>query len=104
PWDIRPVVRSHHERWDGKGYPDGLAGTDIPETARILKIVDVFDALTTTRSYRDPLSPADAVALMERDIGAFDPYLFSVFKTELAKMYYRVVSAGEVGATGMLSD
>ncbi|MDP9349324.1 MAG: tetratricopeptide repeat protein, partial [Gemmatimonadota bacterium] len=57
PWDIRPMVRSHHERWDGSGYPDRLVGEEIPHTARILRIADVFDALTTARSYRRPLTP-----------------------------------------------
>lgn len=80
PWDIRAVVRSHHERWDGAGYPDRLSGEDIPYAARILHIADVFDALTTTRSYRDPLSPDDALALMESDHRSFDPELFILFK------------------------
>jgi putative nucleotidyltransferase with HDIG domain len=80
PWDIRPMVRSHHERWDGRGYPDGLAGSEIPLTARILRIADVFDALTTTRSYRKPLSADEAFQLMEADEGAFDPTLFEVFR------------------------
>ena len=57
PWDIRPMVRSHHERWDGRGYPDGLAAEAIPRSARILRLADVVDALTTARSYRAPLTP-----------------------------------------------
>jgi putative nucleotidyltransferase with HDIG domain len=80
PWDIRPMVRWHHERWDGEGYPDGLKGREIPLTARILRIADVFDALTTTRSYRRPLSPQQALAMMEEDEGSFDPDLFELFK------------------------
>jgi putative nucleotidyltransferase with HDIG domain len=80
PWDIRPMVRSHHERWDGNGYPDGLAGEDIPLTARILRIADVYDALTTTRSYREPLTAEAAFELMESDIGGFDPELFEIFR------------------------
>lgn len=83
PWDVRPMVRSHHERWDGRGYPDGLSGTDIPFAARILHIADVFDALTSTRSYRNPLSPEDAAQLMSDDIGSFDPELFSIFRSNL---------------------
>jgi hypothetical protein len=73
PWDIRPMVRSHHERWDGGGYPDGLAGEAIPFSARILRVADVFDALTTARSYRRRLTPEEALALMEGDEGSFDP-------------------------------
>lgn len=79
PWDIRPMVRSHHERWDGRGYPDKLSGEDIPWTARVLKIADVYDALTTTRSYRDPLSPQEAIRIMTSDEGSFDPALFDLF-------------------------
>lgn len=80
PWDIRPMVRSHHERWDGGGYPDGLVGEAIPLSARILRIADVFDALTTARSYRHPLPPEEALAIMEADAGSFDPELFGVFR------------------------
>ena len=79
PWDIRPMVRSHHERWDGAGYPDGLEGTAIPFTARILHVVDVFDALTSARSYRDPLSKEKALEIMNGDEGSFDPELLAVF-------------------------
>jgi HD-GYP domain-containing protein (c-di-GMP phosphodiesterase class II) len=80
PWDIRPMVRSHHERWDGQGYPDGLAGQNIPFTARILRIADVYDALTTTRSYRRPLTPLEAFQIMEDDRGSFDPDLWAIFR------------------------
>ncbi len=79
PWDIRPMVRSHHERWDGRGYPDGLAGEDIPRSARIMRIADVFDALTTARSYRAPLTPDQALSIMRDDAGSFDPELFDIF-------------------------
>jgi putative nucleotidyltransferase with HDIG domain len=79
PWDIRSMVRWHHERWDGGGYPDGLQGTDIPLTARILRLADVFDALTTSRSYRAPLTADEAVKLMIEDRGSFDPVLFEIF-------------------------
>jgi putative nucleotidyltransferase with HDIG domain len=79
PWDIRPMVRSHHERWDGRGYPDGLHADEIPVSARILRVADVFDALTTARSYRRRLTPAEALAIMEDDEGSFDPEIFAVF-------------------------
>ncbi|HKR09831.1 MAG TPA: HD domain-containing phosphohydrolase, partial [Gemmatimonadaceae bacterium] len=58
PGDVTAIIRSHHERWDGKGYPDGLAGEDIPVAARILCVADVYDALTTTRSYRPAMNHA----------------------------------------------
>jgi putative nucleotidyltransferase with HDIG domain len=79
PWDIRPMVRSHHERWDGHGYPDRLTGEEIPRSARIMRIADVFDALTTARSYRRPLTPDEALGIMKDDAGSFDPELFEIF-------------------------
>ena len=65
PWDIKPIIRSHHERYDGNGYPDRLRGDEIPLGAQIICIVDVYDALTTTRSYRGAMSHAEALARME---------------------------------------
>jgi HD-GYP domain-containing protein (c-di-GMP phosphodiesterase class II) len=80
PWDIRPMVRHHHEHWAGTGYPDGLSGTDIPLSARVLTIADVFDALTTERSYRPAFTLEKALEIMKEDSGRiFDPYLFSIF-------------------------
>ena len=80
PWEIRPIVRSHHEKWDGTGYPDRLAGEEIPLHARILGIADVFDALTTTRSYRPALSREEALRIMRNDAGRhFDPELLEIF-------------------------
>ena len=75
------MVRSHHERWDGKGYPDRLTGEDIPLHARVLALADVFDALTTDRPYRPAFSPEEALRMMRVDMnGAFDPTLFPVFE------------------------
>jgi putative nucleotidyltransferase with HDIG domain len=93
PWDIRPMVRSHHERWDGRGYPDGLVGDAIPVPARILRIADVFDALTTARSYRRRLTPAEALAIMEEDEGSFDPALFDLFKRVFPELVGRATQA-----------
>jgi putative nucleotidyltransferase with HDIG domain len=85
PWDIRPMVRHHHERWDGNGYPAGLTGEAIPLSARILCVADVFDALTTNRSYRAALSPDVALEIMEGDAGhVFDPEIFALFKRHVA--------------------
>jgi putative two-component system response regulator len=58
---VRPIVRSHHERLDGSGYPDGLKGSQVPLLAQIVAIVDVYDALTTARPYKATLSPARAL-------------------------------------------
>jgi putative nucleotidyltransferase with HDIG domain len=86
PWEIRPMARSHHERWDGGGYPDGTSGSDIPISARILRIADVFDALTTARSYRQPLTAGEALQVMEEDHGSFDPDLFEIFRILLPEV------------------
>jgi putative nucleotidyltransferase with HDIG domain len=89
PWDIRPVVRNHHERWDGSGYPDGIAGETIPLTARILCVADVFDALTTARSYRGAMPTSEALRIMDRDAGRIlDPEIYAVFR--------RLIEAGQV--------
>lgn len=80
PDDIRPMVRNHHEHWDGTGYPDGLAGEAIPLAARIICIADVYDALTTARSYRAPFSSDVALGIMASEAGKiFDPHLFKLF-------------------------
>jgi putative nucleotidyltransferase with HDIG domain len=62
PWDIKPIIRWHHEKADGTGYPDRLRGDEIPLNAQIICIVDVYDALTTTRSYRPAMSQSEALA------------------------------------------
>jgi putative two-component system response regulator len=76
----RDIALCHHERWDGTGYPRGIAGSAIPESARILAIVDVFDALTHRRVYHEAVSEEEALTVMERGRGShFDPFLFGVF-------------------------
>ena len=79
PGDVRAIIRNHHERWDGTGYPDGLAGEEIPFAARILCVADVYDALTTARSYRDSMSHTRAAHLMRASKGQFDPRLLEMF-------------------------
>jgi putative nucleotidyltransferase with HDIG domain len=80
PWDILPMIRGHHERWDGRGYPDGLAGEDISLSARIICVADVFDALTTDRPYRRGFAREKALEIMAADRGAaFDPAIFDRF-------------------------
>lgn len=75
---ILPVILYHHEKYDGSGYPTGLKGSDIPIHARIMGIVDCYDALTTTRSYRPSMSVDKALGIMEDEttMGKWDPYLF----------------------------
>ena len=80
PWDVLPMIRGHHERWDGSGYPDKLAGDRIPLTARVLCIADVFDALASDRPYRPAFPRDEALAIMQREVGRmFDPDLFPKF-------------------------
>jgi diguanylate cyclase (GGDEF)-like protein len=77
---VSKVVRSSHERWDGGGYPDGLAGEAIPLAARIVAVCDAFDAMTTDRPYRDARSPKEALAELRRCAGTqFDPAIVELF-------------------------
>ena len=75
------IARSHHERWDGNGYPDGLNGEGIPLLARIVAIADAWDAMTSNRVYRDAMSERIALNIMEKekDWGQWDPYLIEKF-------------------------
>ena len=80
---IRPIIRHHHEKIDGTGYPDGLRGEEIPLTARILQVVDVFDALTTERSYRRAMPVETALKELAQEVrrGWWDPDIFEAFRT-----------------------
>jgi putative nucleotidyltransferase with HDIG domain len=80
PYPVVPIVRYHHENWDGTGYPEGLRGTEIPIGARILSVVDCFDALTSDRPYRPKLSDDDAIQiLIERRGTMYDPLIVDTF-------------------------
>lgn len=80
------AVLSHHERWDGSGYPEGLCGMHIPIEARIMAIADAYDAMTGFRSYRDSMSPIMAVEEIRRNAGTqFDPTLAEIFTSEMTK-------------------
>ena len=80
PFPLLEIVKSHHERWDGNGYPDGLAGEAIPLTARILALVDCYDALTTNRPYRSPMDREKVIELFRRESGrAYDPEVVRTF-------------------------
>jgi GGDEF domain-containing protein len=86
--DLMGAVRHHHENFDGSGYPDALVGEQIPIMARIISIVDVFDALTTRRIYRDSMSIDKALTIMhdEQKKGKFDPDIFDVFLHHIPKI------------------
>jgi HD-GYP domain-containing protein (c-di-GMP phosphodiesterase class II) len=81
--NVCDMIKHHHENYDGTGYPDGLKGVNIPVGSRILKICDVFDALTSDRVYRDRLNIVDALQIMNKEIDTFDFDIFSVFKKSL---------------------
>ena len=74
------IMRAHHERWDGTGYPDGLRGEQIPLGGRVLSVLDVFEALTSDRSYREAMRSADALEIVRRGAGShFDPRVVDLF-------------------------
>lgn len=83
---VLPIIRHHHEKLDGTGYPDGLKGKEIPVTARILQIVDVYDALTTARPYKRALSGVEALEIMCQEVrrGWWDTDIFSEFARLIA--------------------
>jgi putative nucleotidyltransferase with HDIG domain len=82
PWDIRPMVRHHHEAWDGSGYPAGLAGEAIPLAARILCVADVYDALASDRPYRPAFPHQRTLEIMAAEAGTrLYPALFDLFRT-----------------------
>ena len=77
---IRAVVKQHHERWDGTGYPEGIAGDQIHQFARIAAVADVYDAVTSERVYKPPKKPHEGVAIIAQGEGTdFDPEVVSVF-------------------------
>jgi diguanylate cyclase (GGDEF)-like protein/putative nucleotidyltransferase with HDIG domain len=84
PYPVAPLILGHHERWDGSGYPQGLAGEAIPIGARILAIVDYYDAITSERPYHNALSHESALNLLKHEAGrALDPTLVDAFITQL---------------------
>ena len=95
---VLPVIRHHHERWDGSGYPDGLRGEEIPLLARILQIADIYDALTYERPYKHAYTPDEAIRIMaqETERGWRDPRIFRLFM----RLHDTVISkGGDLGGT-----
>ena len=79
PWDIAPIIRWHHERYDGTGYPDGLRGEEIPLNAQIIGIADAYDAITTTRSYRPAVPQWQALEEMRVNCRQWHPEVYAAF-------------------------
>ena len=82
---VLPIIRHHHERFDGSGYPDGLKGAKIPLVARVFQIADIYDALTTARPYKQALNRSQAMEIMQENVnqGLLDPSLLAQFRQVL---------------------
>jgi diguanylate cyclase (GGDEF)-like protein/putative nucleotidyltransferase with HDIG domain len=99
PYPVLPIVRHHHERWDGRGYPDRLRGEEIPVTARVMAIVDCFDSVREERPFRPGLTRVAAVEMLRKEAGShFDPELVSLFITNLDRL------EAEIDTLGLLDD
>ena len=96
PYPVAPLILSHHERWDGKGYPQGLCGDEIPVGARILTIVDYYDAVTTERPYHKALTSESAIGLLKHEAGrALDPKLVPLFVELLPSLVAELAATAE---------
>ena len=94
PYPVYPIVRSHHERWDGRGYPDGLQGDQIPIGARILSVVDCFDALTSERPYRRARSAEEAISHIKLESGkSYDPKVVDRLEQRYFELEQRIKDA-----------
>src|SRR6185369_13613835 len=95
PYPVIPIVRNHHEQWDGGGYPDRLKGEDIPITARIISVVDCFDSVREDRPFRRGMTMAEAVALIRRGAGVhFDPKVVDEFLKHLPRFESEISALG----------
>jgi putative nucleotidyltransferase with HDIG domain len=84
PWDLKPIIRWHHEKADGTGYPDRLRGDEIPLSAQIVGIVDVYDALTTSRAYRAAMTHEAAMAQIEKMRASWSERVYDAFIRAMA--------------------
>ena len=95
PYPVLPIVRHHHERWDGKGYPDGLKEEQIPITARIMSVIDCFDSVREVRPFRPGMTREDAIELLRRDAGTqFDPRIVDLFIEHLPRFEAEIAARG----------
>lgn len=96
PWPVIPIVKYHHEKWDGTGYPEGLKGEEIPLSARIMAVADVYDALTSSRSYRSAWSHEKAYEVICKDVGThFDAQVVEAFKVVIERVIQEMATVGE---------
>ena len=99
PYPVAPLILSHHERWDGKGYPAGLKGEEIPLGARILSVVDYFDALMAERPYHKAMSFEAAIGLLQQEAGkGLDPTVVATFIELLPALQAEAAHARAVDA------
>ena len=104
PYPVVPIVRHHHGQWNGQGYPSGISGTDIPLGARILAVVDCFDALNSDRPYRPRLSVPEAFAILQERRGTmYDPLVVDQFLSAYHEMVDQANEAGEQARTLLVS-
>src|SRR5437016_5068680 len=95
PYPVLPIVRHHHERWDGNGYPDGLKEDQIPITARIMSVIDCFDSVREVRPFRPGMSREDAIELLREDSGTqFDPAIVDLFIEHLPRFEADIAARG----------
>ena len=104
PYPVAPIVRSHHEKWDGSGYPDGLSGEQIPIGARILSAVDCLDALASDRQYRRALPLDEAIRVVESEAGkSFDPRVVEVLARRYVELEH-MAKRGQVEKAKLSTD
>jgi diguanylate cyclase (GGDEF)-like protein/putative nucleotidyltransferase with HDIG domain len=95
PYPVVPIVRAHHEKWDGSGYPYGLAGEGIPIGARIISVVDCFDALASDRQYRKAMPLEKAIEIVVSESGkSFDPMIVDIIQRRYIELEKKALSAG----------
>jgi diguanylate cyclase (GGDEF)-like protein/putative nucleotidyltransferase with HDIG domain len=102
PYPVAPIVRAHHERWDGSGYPEGLAGESIPIGARILAAVDCLDALASHRQYRPALPLSEAMAKVKEKSGTwFDPKIVEILESRFVELERMAQMAEDTAVSGL---
>jgi len=106
PYPVVPIIRHHHERWDGRGYPDRLKGEQIPITARIISVVDCFDSVREDRPFRRGMTIDEATALLRRGSGIhFDPHVVDQFLKHLSEFDAEIAALGlQPASTGSVHD